>query len=602
MIEYSDTLQLHIYYNLFTSCTNKELLKEHALYTIFTDKFKALIEPTGNSNLKGFMLYLQHTLLPKREFSLLQKQTNQDIINLRFFDLFFFMHDLLDTNSRSITKIRIEKQKAYITATKAYENTIKLRYGHIWFAEIVDIFNFYGSKGETKFLANALVMNDLTFTSLFDELYLALLKIRAQINAPVLNAKRFLWKYLMTCNTKINDKNFFSPSNRVFEGTEAFITSKSKEDDSCVIEKTKLRTIIYLVFAWMKDDASIVKEFIEYETSLATNKNFSAGLSEVINFFSTQKSLMSEPFENFCSSEKGKEVLICISVGMARGIREYIRTGYNDEKEFLRHIEKYLTLYKNTKDQTKSVLRVMILETIYTLRNHYSKTDDIKAASIDRMLSNTKIQNEDWNSLIKFTDKGELAQFYVSFTRTEEPKKEFKALVDEYMKDENFKIGYVYGKDGQQDRQLGSVIEFILRYGSVESVKALIEKFNAEEYQNLFFYHVSGPSSIETSLIKENQFDYKTFNKIVEDKSKLRVKSYESIHLKKTNIINLEEVSKNLEIRTNTNALNADLSAKPKTISETGKQENNVAGKPGLNTNVVANINTKKAVRRHILI
>lgn len=553
LIEFSDALHLHAYYHLINSCGETDANVVTELNKVFDSKFEMLVKSkllSGKTNFKGFMLYLQHTLLPKSKSSLVEKQENDTIIKLRFFDLYFMMLELLEQNSKSITSLRIAEKNGFskgatLTDQKVivkYESTSDLRYGHLWFIEIVDIFNFYGSKGEVRFLADSLIMNDLTFTPLFDDLYIALLNIRAQINSPVINAKRFLWNYLMACNTKINDAKFFLKPTRVFEGAKTFTDSKNA-NDSCVIDKSKLRSVIYLVFAWMKDDASIVDEFIAYEKTLATNKNFSAGLSEVINFFSAYKSLMSEPFENFCSSAKAKGVLICVAVGMARGIREYVRTGYNDESEFFRHIKNYLAAYEKTQDDTRSVLRVMILETLFALKKHYSQTSYVKAASIDNMLSNTNSQNTEWNTLTKFSDKGELAQFYVSLTRTGEPDSQLAVVANDYMKDENFNVGYVYGKDKEKNRQLGSVIEFVLRNGSVDSVTKLIKSFNEEEYQYLFHYNVREANHLETFLVKKSSKTLENFTKIVKKESTARVTSFESTHLNIGGVFNLKKAA-----------------------------------------------------------
>lgn len=566
LFEYSDALHLHAYFNLLNSCPGNDQTVVAELNKIFLSKFEMLVKSkllSGKTNFKGFMLYLQHTLLPKSKFSLVEKQTDDTIIKLRFFDLYFMMLEFLEPNSKSITSIRISEKngfsKAGVLENKTnvivkYDSTSDLRYGHLWFIKIVDIFNFYGSKREARFLANSLIMNDLTFTPLFDDLYIALLNIRAQINAPVVNAKRFLWNYLMACNTNINNASFFTKPERVFEGAKTF-TASTSADDSCVIDKSKLRSVIYLVFAWLKDDASIVDEFIVYEKTLATNKNFSAGLSEVIYFFSAHKSLLSEPFENFCSSAKAKGVLICVAVGMARGIREYVQTGFNDESEFFRHIKTYLASYKETQGETRSVLRVMILETIFALKKHYSQTDYVKAASIEKMLSNTKSESEDWNSLTEFSDKSELAQFYVSLSRTGEPDKEFAVIANDYMKDENFKLGFVYGKERVKDRQLGSVIEFVLRHGSVDSVAKLIKTFNVEESQHLFLYHVSEANHLETTLIKRKSKTLAEFTKIVQKESIARVTSFESTHLNIEGFINLKKAAQSEKKKIGGNAL-----------------------------------------------
>lgn len=552
LLEQSTIPELHIFYYLFTYCGDGK--------TKFADEKKILEETlkgyiiakttTTTSNFSGFLLYLQHTMLPKREFSLVRTSPNFLFHKLRFFDYQYLMINQLKGGYKSISFDRMKNQKSFKADNDQYktekgnynaidyESTKDYRYGHSWFLDIIDIFNFYGSKIEFEGAKRGVVINDLSFTSLFDDLYYSLLRIRAQINTPVLNSKKYLWKYLMKCNEEINNQNFFSETTPIFEGNPGF---NPQGQSTCVVEKDKLRTIIYLVFAWLKDDEKVSGEFINFEKSLISTGSARSGLSDLITFLASPKSLMRTSFKNFCQSDKGKQALICIAITFSSGFSEFLAKGSDDFEEFNKHVGPSFVLFKAADDNQKKILRPMILETIFALKRFYSKFNYFKVAIIDRIFIQIKNDKGRWSQIYEFKDDSELVDFYISVTRTETVEKEFTEIADEYLEPTKFETLLTYDARGKKSVRPEEFIEFLLRHGSKNTIVLLLKELTSEQRDKLFTFYVTGPSTLEKNMKEKKQITLKYF---IEEISSLVTSfnnAYEVTHLTDFSISNYNQ-------------------------------------------------------------
>lgn len=501
-------------------------------------------DKVSDSGIEGFHRYIQHTSLPITR--ILRPNSKHFISNLvnsiREFDLFMFYKEFYNTTELAgITSLLAKKTENFNfnSSGPAMEKQWRYRNGHLWFADVISIFNLYLVVRDDR--SQDTVINDVQFLELFDDLYYVIAKIRSITTTPVLDGRKYLYMRLVECmGKKTTDETVEQAADEettYFESNNALFGKKVKQNPqpkptdgmpakTCPFSQSRLRRAFFLILFWMTETENVGEEYKTLEAVLIEANTSISGMEAVYRFLVYPDNAFINTAITFCdrfqthdptdfeepepSPLKSKPLSICQALNFLNGLVEFQESESNSGDELIGKTKHSLTLFNAfTK---KTTIKSMFLDAYLSMQKQKTShhTDNLRVAfrrmkmeETAQMISVTTLAR--WKEITSFTNADEMANFYESIILERKVNQAKKKVVNDYLTQADIATTFVVG-----DTVLHGFLEFFTRYANKANFKKIAEVIVAKDQTTMFFsYKTESSSSIEKRVFKQETTKFK---------------------------------------------------------------------------------------------
>lgn len=496
-------------------------------------------DKVSDSGIEGFHRYIQHTSLPiTRVLRPNSKHFVSKLVNsIREFDLFYFYKDFYNqTDLAGITSLLAKKTENFNFNVSGPAMAIQWRYrnGHLWFADVISIFNLYLVVRDDR--SQNTVINDVQFLDLFDDLYYVIAKIRSITTTPVLDGRKYLYMRLIECMGKNTTDETVEQANdeeaSYFESNTTLFAKRAKQNPTpkptdgmpaktCPFSQTRLRRAFFLILFWMTETESVGTEYITLEKALIEANTSISGMEAVYRFLVYPDNVFVSTAIAFCdkfqthdpadfsdpepSTLNSKPLSICQAINFLNGLVEFQNSESNSGDELIAKTKHSLTLYNAF--TVKTTIKSMYLDAYLSMQKQKTShhTDNLRVAfrrmkmeETAQMISATTLAR--WKEFTSFTNANEMAAYYDPIIAERKLDQAKQKVVNDYLNTANIGTTFVVG-----DTVLHSFLEFFTRYANKANFKKIAEVIVAKDQTAMFFsYKTESSSSLEKRVFKQS--------------------------------------------------------------------------------------------------